>query len=134
MLIAGGYPEAQRRTGRRRVRFFGSYVDTIIQRDLSSIARVHEEGNVRRLLQALASISSSLMNYDALSRELAVPASTLRPHTDLLETLFLIRRLPPGITIFSVARSRHRRSTSPTPACSRISSESMRPEPRATAA
>jgi len=95
MLIAGGYPEAQRRTGRRRVRFFESYLDTIIQRDLSSIARVHEQDNVRRLLEALASISSSLMNYDALARDLGLPASTLRPHTDLLETLFLIRRLRP---------------------------------------
>jgi predicted AAA+ superfamily ATPase len=95
MLIAGGYPEAQRRTGRRRVRFFESYLDTIIQRDLSSIAKVHEQGNVRRLLESTASISGSLMNYDALSRDLGLPASTLRTHSDLLETLFLIRRLRP---------------------------------------
>jgi predicted AAA+ superfamily ATPase len=95
MLIAGGYPEAQLRTGRRRARFFESYLDTIIQRDLSSIARVHEQTNVRRLLDALASISSSLMNYDGLSRDLGIPASTLRPHADLLETLFLIRRVRP---------------------------------------
>jgi predicted AAA+ superfamily ATPase len=95
LLISGGYPAAQQRTGRRRVRFFESYLDTIIRRDLSSIAKVHEQGNVRRLLQATASISGSLMNYDGLSRDLGLPASTLRPHTDLLETLFLIRRMRP---------------------------------------
>jgi predicted AAA+ superfamily ATPase len=95
MLVAGGYPEARVRTGRRRVHFFESYVDTIMQRDLSSIAHVHDQANVRRLLEALASTSGSLLNYNGLSADLGVPASTLRSHTDLLETLFLIRRLAP---------------------------------------
>jgi len=95
MLTAGGYPEARLRTGRRRVHFFESYLDTIMQRDLSSIARVHDQANVRRLLQALAATSGSLLNYNGLSADLGVPASTLRSHTDLLETLFLIRRLAP---------------------------------------
>lgn len=94
-LVTGGYPAAQLRTGRRRARFFESYLDTIMQRDLSSVARVHEQANVRRLLDALASVSGSPVNYQGLSRDLGIAASTLRPHVDLLETLFLIRRLPP---------------------------------------
>jgi predicted AAA+ superfamily ATPase len=95
ILVTGGYPTAQSRTGRRRARFFESYLDTIFQRDLSSLARVHEQANVRRLLDALASVSGSPINYQGLSRDLGIAVSTLRPHVDLLETLFLIRRLPP---------------------------------------
>lgn len=95
MLLAGGYPEARARSGRRRMLFFESYVETILQRDLSSIAQVHDRANVGRLLRALAAVSGSLLNYGGLSRDLGLPATTLRSHTDLLETLFLIRRVAP---------------------------------------
>jgi uncharacterized protein len=94
-LLTGGYPEAQVRSGRRRLRFWESYVETILRRDLSSIAQVHDRANVRRLLDALAAVSGSLLNYGGLSRDLGIPVSTLRAHTDLLETLFLIRRVAP---------------------------------------
>jgi uncharacterized protein len=95
MLLAGGYPEAQARSGRRRLQFFESYIETMLQRDLASVAHVHDRANVRRLLQALAAVSGSLLNYSGLSRDLGLPTTTLRAHTDLLETLFLIRRFAP---------------------------------------
>jgi uncharacterized protein len=95
MLLAGGYPEAQARDGRRRLRFFESYTDTMLQRDLASVTQVHDKANFRRLLQALAAVSGSLLNYSGLSRDLGLPVTTLRAHCDLLETLFLIRRVSP---------------------------------------
>ena len=95
MLLAGGYPQANTRTGRRRLLFFESYVETILQRDLASVARVHEQANMRRLLEALAAVSGSSLNYGGLSRDLGIPVTTLRSHTDLLETLFLVRRIEP---------------------------------------
>lgn len=95
MLLAGGFPEANARHGRRRAQFFESYVETILQRDLASIARIHDQANMLRLLEALATMSGSLLNHGGLSRDLGVPATTLRAHTDLLETLFLIRRIAP---------------------------------------
>ena len=94
VVAAGGYPEARERSEIRRARFFDSYLDTVIQRDLSSIARVHDQDNLRRLLLAVAATSSSLMNIDSLARDLALPASTVRTYMSLLETLFLSVRLP----------------------------------------
>lgn len=94
-LLAGGYPEARARSARRRLLFFESYIETILRRDLHSIAHVHDRANVQRLLEALAAVSGSLLNYGGLSRDLGIPATTLRSHTDLLETLFLIRRIAP---------------------------------------
>jgi uncharacterized protein len=47
------------------------------------------------MLQALASISASEINFERLSRSLGLANNTLRSHADLLETLFLLRRLPP---------------------------------------
>jgi uncharacterized protein len=95
MLLAGGFPEAHVRRGRRRMLFFESYIETILQRDLGTIAQIHDRANVRRLLEALAAVSGSLLNYAGLSRDLGLPATTLRAHSDLLETLFLVRRLAP---------------------------------------
>jgi len=95
LVAAGGYPEAVTRTPARRTRFFESYVDALMQRDLSTIARVHDQSNVRRLLSALAATSASLLNFDSLGRDLAISANTLRAHTALLETLFLVTTLEP---------------------------------------
>jgi uncharacterized protein len=93
IVATGGYPAVMSRTDARRARFFDSYVDTIIQRDLSTIAQVHDQANVRNLLSAIASTSASLMNFDSLARDIALSANTVRSHTALLDTLFLTARL-----------------------------------------
>ena len=93
MIATGGYPAVQGRSDGRRARFFDSYVDTIIQRDVSTIAHVHDQANLRNLLFALGSTSASLMNFDGLARDLGVSANTLRAHAALLETMFLTARV-----------------------------------------
>ena len=94
LLVAGGFPEALRRQGTRRGRFFDSYLRTVLDRDLATIAKVHDRANVRRLLTAIAATTGSPTNVDGISRDLGVAASTVRAHIDLLETLFLVYRLP----------------------------------------
>lgn len=93
-LATGGYPAVSGRSAARRERFFASYVDTIIDRDLSTIAEVHDSANVRKLLSALAATSASLTNLDSLARDLGVAPNTVRAHGALLETLFLTQRAP----------------------------------------
>jgi uncharacterized protein len=93
-IAAGGYPEAIARRPARRARFFEGYLDTILQRDLRSIARVGDQANVGRLLTAFAATSAGEVNFEALSRDLGLANNTLRAYADLLETLFLIRRIP----------------------------------------
>lgn len=92
-IAGGGYPAVQGRTDARRERFFDSYIDTIIQRDLSAIALVHDQANIRNLLFAIGSTSASLMNFDALARKLGLSPNTLRAHAALLDTLFLTVRV-----------------------------------------
>lgn len=94
ILARGGYPEAQKRTRNRRERFFESYIEGILERDLASLADVADRAVVGRLLQAIGATSSSELNIDGLSNSLATPASTIRRHIELLEILFLIRRVP----------------------------------------
>lgn len=94
MLVTGGFPEARRRSSARRLTFFDSYLHTVLERDLQTIARVHDLANVRRLLVAIAATAGSTLNLDGLSRDLGITANTVRAHIDLLETLFLVHRLP----------------------------------------
>jgi uncharacterized protein len=94
MLVAGGFPEARRRSPARRVAFFDSYLGTVLERDLRTIARVHDWANARRLLGAIAATAGFALNLDGLARDLGVAANTIRAHADLLETLFLVHRLP----------------------------------------
>ncbi|MET0601670.1 MAG: ATP-binding protein [Baekduia sp.] len=93
VVATGGYPAVTNRTDSRRARFFDSYIDTIIQRDLSTVAQVHDQANVRRLLSAVASMSASLMNFESLARDMDLSSNTVRSHMALLDTLFLTTRL-----------------------------------------
>lgn len=86
--------EAINRSERGRDRFFENYVTALVDRDVSSIASVADAANVRRLLQALAAIAGSELNFDNLGRRLGLASNTVRTYVDLLETLFVVRRLP----------------------------------------
>jgi predicted AAA+ superfamily ATPase len=94
ILAKGGYPEVQGRAPNRRPRFFESYVEGILERDLTSVGEVTDRAVVARLLQAIGATSAAELNVERLSSSLGTPATTIRRHIELLEMLFLIRRLP----------------------------------------
>ncbi len=94
VLATGGYPEVQGRAPNRRPPFFESYVEGILERDLATLGDVADRAGVARLLQAIGATSATELNIDRLSNSLGTPATTIRRHIELLETLFLIRRLP----------------------------------------
>ncbi len=94
IIAKGGYPEIQKRASNRRPRFFESYVEGILERDLASLGDVADRAVVARLLQTIGATSAAELNIERLSSSLGTPASTIRRHIELLEMLFLIRRLP----------------------------------------
>lgn len=94
ILAKGGYPEVQGRASNRRPRFFESYIEGILDRDLASLGDVADRAVVARLLQAIGATSAAELNIERLSSSLGTPATTIRRHIELLETLFLIRRIP----------------------------------------
>jgi uncharacterized protein len=94
LLARGGYPEVQSRARTRRPRFFESYLEGVLDRDLASIAEVADRAVLGRLLRAIGATSANELNIDRLSDSLGTPATTIRRHVELLEMLFLIRRVP----------------------------------------
>ena len=94
-LARGGYPEAtQRESDDRRAAWFASYVSTILQRDVRDLARVDALHTLPNLLRLLAARTSGLLNLADVGRDAVLPHSTLTRYLALLETVFLVHRLP----------------------------------------
>jgi predicted AAA+ superfamily ATPase len=94
-LTRGGYPEAaQREADGRRAAWFASYISTILQRDVRDLARVDALHSLPNLLKLLAARASGLLNLADVGRDASLPHTTLTRYLALLETVFLVHRLP----------------------------------------
>ena len=94
-LLSGGFPEAVGRSSqRRRAAWFESYLQAILQRDVRDLANVEQLTEIPNLLQLLAVRSGGLLNFAEVSRTGRLSQTTLKRYFTLLETLFLVVRLP----------------------------------------
>lgn len=99
LIVTGGYPEAvAREDASRRASWFGSYVTTILLRDVRDIANIGGLTAMPRLLSLLAARTSGLMNIAELSRASTLSHTTLRRYLALLELTFLLQPLPAWAT------------------------------------
>lgn len=95
-VVRGGFPDAFRRTDRQRGRYFDSYVQAVVSRDLASVGRLRVDPELlARLLGLLAARSGALTASSRLAGELEVDGKTVKAHTAMLEGVFLVRRLRP---------------------------------------
>jgi predicted AAA+ superfamily ATPase len=94
-LTRGGYPEAvARESDARRAAWFASYISTLLQRDVRDLARVDALHTLPNLLKLLAARASRLLNLADVGRDAGLPHTTLTRYLALLETVFLVHRLP----------------------------------------
>lgn len=94
LLVQGGFPEAVGATAARRRRFFGSYADSILGREIDELGSVRDGGTSSRILRLVAARSAALTNLSAIGRELGIDHKTVGNHLHALEQLFLLIRLP----------------------------------------
>ena len=93
--LRGGYPEAVRRApGRRRARFFDSYVTDLVSRDVRQITDIEHPAETRRLLSVVAARMGTLAVAQSMANDIALPRRTLLRYLDLLELIFVIKRIP----------------------------------------
>lgn len=96
LVLAGGFPDVRTRTPHQRARYFRSYTQTILHRDLPEIGEVRiDSAKLEQLLRLLAARTGAMVNGAALARELALDDKTVKAHTELLRQLFLLYRLRP---------------------------------------
>jgi len=95
-VVRGGFPDAYRRTDRQRGRYFDSYVQALVSRDLPSVGNVRANAEaLGRLLSLFAARSGSLASSRRLASDLELDDKTVKAHTAVLEELFLVQRLRP---------------------------------------
>jgi predicted AAA+ superfamily ATPase len=93
--LRGGFPEAVRRERpQRRTRFFESYVADLIKRDVSQLSDIERPADLRRLIEALAAMMSGQLVPGRLANDLGLPATTVKRYIDLLELLYVVKRVP----------------------------------------
>lgn len=93
--LTGGFPEILARSdAARRNAWYGSYLTTILQRDVRDLSRIEDLTVIPRLLTILASRAGSLLNTADISRNSGIVQTTLKRYLSLLETLFLFLELP----------------------------------------
>ncbi len=95
-IVRGGFPDAFQRTDRQRGRYFGSYAQGVLSRDLAAVGTLRVDPELLvRLLGLLGARSGGLTAFNRLAGELEVDGKTVKAHTAMLEELFLVKRLRP---------------------------------------
>jgi uncharacterized protein len=94
-IARGGYPDAFRRdTPRRRNRFFSSYLNDIMVRDVRQVADIERAADMRRLIALLGRRCGCLLNMAGLARELTISEPTVRRYIQILETIYVVHLIP----------------------------------------
>jgi predicted AAA+ superfamily ATPase len=91
---AGGFAEAVNRQGARRGAWFDSYVETVVEREAPGVAASPRTAELPRLLRLIAARHGSVLNVSDLARDAGIPQRSVHRYLEVLEAVFLVRRLP----------------------------------------
>lgn len=93
-IVAGGYPDALRRSGRRRLAWYRNYIKALVQHDVPGIANIRSPEILSRLLALAAAQTARLLNTNGLATSFQISRKTAQDYLFLLEKMFLLERLP----------------------------------------
>jgi len=74
--------------------WFGGYIQTYLERDLRAISAIDALPDFRRLMRAACHRLGQLVNQTELGRDVGLPQPTVHRYLNLLETSYLVVRLP----------------------------------------
>lgn len=94
-IAAGGFPSALERPPNARARWYRDYVETMVQRDVRELSRIHSLDVLPRLIRLAAGQTARLINVSDLGAPLQVTRPTVRTYITLLQGIFLLEELPP---------------------------------------
>lgn len=92
----GGFPlpALHLESDQDRAIWFDGYVRTYLERDLQQISSISALPDFRRLMKASCLRMGQLVNQTELGRDVALPQPTVHRYLNLLETSYLLVRLP----------------------------------------
>lgn len=96
VVLAGGYPDVlARETPRRRRDWCRSYIGAIAERDVRDISSIEKPNEIPNLIRVAAHHSGQLLNITTIGNDLQLARKTVESYLEVLEQLFLLRRLEP---------------------------------------
>lgn len=96
LIVAGGYPEALRRSSpARRAAWLEDYAALVLDRDVRDIANIDQYHRLPQLLQVLAAHAGQLVNHSSYGAALGLSSVTAQKYVAILDRLFFTRLLPP---------------------------------------
>ncbi len=104
VVIKGFYPPAVVRFNEISavISWIEGFVATFLERDLRQLSQIGNLSDFRRLMEILALRSGQMLNQTEVSRDAKIPQPTVHRYINLLETAFLLERLP----VYSVNRTK----------------------------
>lgn len=93
-VATGGFPEAHERDEARRSRFFRSYLNDLVDRDVSQLGDVERREHLDRLLSHLAVQVAQLLVMERFASALGISAKTVERYLSLCEEVFLVKPIP----------------------------------------
>jgi predicted AAA+ superfamily ATPase len=92
----GGFPTpaVHLETAEERTVWFDGYVRTYLERDLQELSSIAALPDFRRLMRAACLRLGQLVNQTELGRDVALPQPTVHRYLNLIETSYLLVRLP----------------------------------------
>ena len=100
IMVKGGFAAVYNKSERVSNAWFESYITARIEKDLSLIKRVSQENKseIFKLLALLAHTNANLLKYNSLSQHLAIKDMTVKSDIEILEALYLVKRVNPYFT------------------------------------
>jgi hypothetical protein len=94
LILRGGFPEIRTLDDRQRIARYGSYVDSILVKDVPIVAPVRKPDLLRRLIDQLAARTAQELNVSKLCDAVGARKETVADWIDILERVCMIQRLP----------------------------------------
>ena len=94
IIHRGGYPALQDK-GVSWERFFISYIQTYVERDIKELGMIKDQLKFNQFLTALAARTAQIINYQNMADELEISLNTVKNWVSLLEATGLIFILQP---------------------------------------
>ena len=94
-VTKGGFPIVLNSKGpAQRNRWLKDYINKTLSQDVQEISRIQQKELLPRLLTLLASQNAQVLNTAKISREIELNAITTDQYIKLLESLFIVQRIP----------------------------------------
>ncbi len=94
LILQGSYPAIYEEK-LDCLRFYRSYLETYVQRDVRTIAQLHSMSLFQKFLILLAGRTGQILNYSSISNDLGISSTTVKSWLSILEASFIVFQLQP---------------------------------------